>query len=66
MAIKGTTRLTTDRPKEELTKQNTLGSLRLRHEDTNDVILIPTPSSDPKDPLNWSVVVFRLPDCSLC
>ncbi|KAK8212282.1 major facilitator superfamily domain-containing protein [Phyllosticta capitalensis] len=54
MAIKGTTRLTTDRPKEELTKQNTLGSLRLRHEDTNDVILIPTPSSDPKDPLNWS------------
>ncbi|KAL2682265.1 major facilitator superfamily domain-containing protein [Phyllosticta citricarpa] len=54
MAIKGITRLTADRPKEELAKQNTLGSLRLRHEDTNDIILIPTPSNDPRDPLTWS------------
>lgn len=31
----------------------TLGRLRLRDEDTNEVILVPTPSNDPKDPLNW-------------
>lgn len=31
----------------------TLGHLRLRDEDTNEVILVPTPSNDPKDPLNW-------------
>ncbi|KAK7514488.1 major facilitator superfamily domain-containing protein [Phyllosticta citriasiana] len=54
MAIKGISRLTADRPKEEVAKQNTLGSLRLRHEDTNDIILIPTPSNDPRDPLTWS------------
>ncbi|KAL1887179.1 hypothetical protein Sste5346_010374 [Sporothrix stenoceras] len=30
-----------------------LGTLRLRHELTHDVLLIPTPSSDPRDPLNW-------------
>lgn len=31
----------------------TLGSLRLRHHETNELILIPTPSNDPNDPLNW-------------
>lgn len=31
----------------------TLGHLRLRDAETNEVILVPTPSSDPKDPLNW-------------
>lgn len=31
----------------------TLGHLRLRHAETNEIILVPTPSSDPKDPLNW-------------
>lgn len=31
----------------------TLGSIRHRHEDTGEVILIPTPSNDPNDPLNW-------------
>lgn len=31
----------------------TLGHLRLRHAETNEIILIPQPSSDPKDPLNW-------------
>ncbi|KAJ5785004.1 uncharacterized protein N7503_010216 [Penicillium pulvis] len=31
----------------------TLGHLRLRDSETNEVILVPTPSSDPKDPLNW-------------
>jgi hypothetical protein len=42
---------------------NTLGTVRLRHVETNDIILIPTPSSDPNDPLNWSV--FALPGATL-
>ncbi|KAL1965784.1 hypothetical protein VTN77DRAFT_5105 [Rasamsonia byssochlamydoides] len=32
----------------------TLGSLRLRHHETDEIILIPTPTTDPNDPLNWS------------
>lgn len=40
--------------KDGLQKQQTLGSLRLRHHETNEIILIPTPSDDPNDPLNWS------------
>ena len=32
---------------------NKLGTLRLFHEHTHDVILIPTPSNDSEDPLNW-------------
>ncbi|KAE8453255.1 hypothetical protein EG329_011322 [Mollisiaceae sp. DMI_Dod_QoI] len=35
-------------------KIQTLGSVRQRHEHTNEIILIPTPSQDPNDPLNWS------------
>ncbi|KAH6648286.1 hypothetical protein BKA67DRAFT_574276 [Truncatella angustata] len=31
----------------------TLGTVRLRHHETNEIILIPTPSNDPNDPLNW-------------
>lgn len=31
----------------------TLGHLRLRDADTQSIILVPTPSSDLKDPLNW-------------
>lgn len=31
----------------------TLGTVRLRHYETNEVILVPTPSNDPNDPLNW-------------
>lgn len=31
----------------------TLGTVRLRHHETNEVILVPTPSDDPNDPLNW-------------
>ncbi|KAH6650794.1 major facilitator superfamily domain-containing protein [Chaetomium tenue] len=34
-------------------RRRTLGNVRLRHPDTNEIILIPTPSSDPNDPLNW-------------
>lgn len=37
----------------ESAQVKTLGHLRLRDEDTNEVILVPTPSDDPKDPLNW-------------
>lgn len=33
----------------------TFGSLRLRNAATNEIILIPTPSNDPNDPLNWLV-----------
>lgn len=33
--------------------QNTLGNVRLRHHETNEIILVPTPSGDPNDPLNW-------------
>ncbi|KAJ5291705.1 hypothetical protein N7478_000956 [Penicillium angulare] len=33
---------------------NTLGSVQLRNPITNDIILVPTPSNDPNDPLNWS------------
>ncbi|KAJ5904332.1 hypothetical protein N7504_006715 [Penicillium tannophilum] len=35
---------------------NTLGSVQLRNPITNDIILVPTPSRDPNDPLNWSRV----------
>ncbi|RSL39575.1 hypothetical protein CEP53_013959 [Fusarium sp. AF-6] len=31
----------------------TLGSVRLRDQDTGQVILVPQPSNDPNDPLNW-------------
>jgi hypothetical protein len=30
-----------------------LGTVQLRHEVTNEVILVPTPSNNPNDPLNW-------------
>ncbi|KAL9114595.1 MAG: hypothetical protein Q9227_001273 [Pyrenula ochraceoflavens] len=43
---------TTDRT--DLEQTETLGNLRLRHHETNEIVLIPTPSSDPNDPLNWS------------
>lgn len=41
-------------------KVKALGHLRLRDEDTNEVILVPTPSYDPKDPLNWYLSVVAL------
>ncbi|KAM7200465.1 MFS general substrate transporter [Rhypophila sp. PSN 637] len=37
----------------EKTRVRTLGNVRLRHHDTNEIILVPAPSSDPRDPLNW-------------
>ncbi|KAM0250557.1 hypothetical protein ACHAQJ_008567 [Trichoderma viride] len=38
----------------EKSRKRTLGNLRLIDQETNTVILVPTPSSDPNDPLNWS------------
>jgi len=38
---------TFERNPEETKKLHNLGSLRLRNVDTNQVILIPTPSNDP-------------------
>lgn len=34
-------------------KHETLGNVRLRHHETNEIILVPTPTRDPKDPLTW-------------
>lgn len=38
---------------DETQQVNTLGSVRLHHHETNEVMLVPTPSADPNDPLNW-------------
>ena len=37
----------------EQKRKRTLGNVRLRHAETKKLILIPTPTSDPNDPLNW-------------
>jgi hypothetical protein len=34
-------------------RTRSLGTVRLRHHQTNEIILIPTPSNNPNDPLNW-------------
>lgn len=39
------------------TEITTLGHIRLRDEETNQIILIPSPSDDPKDPLRWYVCI---------
>lgn len=36
-----------------VTYHNKFGALRLRHPETNQIILIPTPTDAPNDPLNW-------------
>ncbi|KAI8671278.1 MFS domain-containing protein [Fusarium keratoplasticum] len=36
------------------TRRHALGNVRIRNQETNALIFIPTPSSDPNDPLNWS------------
>lgn len=38
---------------DKLSKKETLGNVQLRHHETNEIILVPTPTSDPNDPLNW-------------
>ncbi|TQN69422.1 putative MFS-type transporter [Colletotrichum shisoi] len=40
-------------PREESKRARTMGNVRLRHPETNEIILIPAPSTDPNDPLNW-------------
>jgi hypothetical protein len=45
--------VTTARDEADIRRVETLGSVRLHHVDTHEVILIPTPSDDPNDPLNW-------------
>ena len=45
--------VTSARDEADLGRVETLGSIRLHREDTHEVILIPTPSDDPNDPLNW-------------
>lgn len=35
------------------TRRHALGNVRIRNQETNALIFIPTPSSDPNDPLNW-------------
>ncbi|KAF5593888.1 Mfs transporter [Fusarium subglutinans] len=52
-AITSACQVTADDIKEVDTNVATLGHVRLRHIDTQEIILVPTPSSDPKDPLNW-------------
>lgn len=44
---------TADRDPDELQRVQTLGSVRLHKQGTREIILIPTPSTDPNDPLNW-------------
>ncbi|KAF5656720.1 major facilitator superfamily transporter [Fusarium heterosporum] len=50
-------------------QNNNLGELRLRNEETNEIILIPTPTNDPNDPLNWSktyrVYIAILVSCAI-
>ncbi|KAL7916896.1 major facilitator superfamily domain-containing protein [Trichoderma velutinum] len=36
--------------------RSALGTVRIRSPDTNQIILIPSPTKDPNDPLNWSKV----------
>lgn len=42
-------------PVAQVTPMRTLGTVRLRNHETNELILVPTPSNDPNDPLNWYV-----------
>lgn len=42
--------------------KETLGTIQLRHHDTNQVILVPTPSRDPNDPLNWYGYSSSIPE----
>lgn len=50
--------LSTDTASNAIGKIQTLGSVRLHSKHTKQRILIPQPSSDPADPLNWLVLPF--------
>lgn len=45
-------RTTAQRDPEDAKKMHNLGSLRLRHLDSNQIILVPTPTADPNGRLN--------------
>ncbi|KAI1639471.1 major facilitator superfamily domain-containing protein [Biscogniauxia mediterranea] len=44
----------------------TLGDVRLRDHHTQEIILIPAPSNDPNDPLNWSQAYKYYMACVVC
>ncbi|KAJ9130221.1 MFS general substrate transporter [Pleurostoma richardsiae] len=46
--------MATDTVKADGLRRETLGNVRLRHHETNEIILVPTPTNDPNDPLTWS------------
>ncbi|KAK5990310.1 MFS transporter cpaT-like protein [Cladobotryum mycophilum] len=50
----------------EKLRKRTLGNVRLLNRETNTIILVPTPSSDPNDPLNWSQWRKKYIACALC
>ncbi|KAJ6446314.1 putative MFS-type transporter [Purpureocillium lavendulum] len=39
--------------RDETCRKRTLGNVRLMHHDNQTLILVPRPTSDPNDPLNW-------------
>lgn len=47
-------------PAAEMRRKRTLGNVRLMQHDSNAIILVPTPSSDPNDPLNWYVLPLEV------
>lgn len=49
--IEGTTELIEEKPNAHNVKS--LGRVRLLDPETQQIILLPPPSDDPKDPLNW-------------
>ncbi len=45
--------MASDAPSEKVAMKGKLGNVQLRDQETNEIILVPTPSDDPNDPLNW-------------
>ncbi|KAK4234686.1 major facilitator superfamily domain-containing protein [Achaetomium macrosporum] len=56
-------------PDVQASRGETLGNVRLRHHETNEIILVPTPTDDPNDPVNWSkayrVYIAVLVSCAI-
>jgi hypothetical protein len=59
---------TIDRDPKDAKKMHNLGSLRLRHVDSNQIILVPTPTADPNGPLSSSsfYCCFHIPSVHRC
>jgi hypothetical protein len=51
--VKTNNKMSTEEVKTPGIRRATLGNVRLRHVETNEIILIPTPTNDPNDPLTW-------------